>query len=307
MHSLQRLHGDYYLQRFTTSVLAFAPGQFVMVKPSGSLDPFLPRAYSILRVHPHPGGRAPARAGLVEILYKVIGKGTTALSLLEGGDWVDLLGPLGSGFRVPPGPTTALLVSGGIGVPPVVALAERLASSGFRVQDSGRGKRSRRSSPIRPQSSVLSPPRMVAFVGGKTRHDVLCLSDFRKAGATVRVATEDGSLGHRGLVTDLLDSFLRSSVDGERSSVYACGPHPMLKAVARLSEHYRVPCQLSLEADMACGFGACMGCVIPVHSSGFTVHGKKQTMTYEPSTMNQTSYKLCCKDGPVFDAREIAW
>lgn len=148
---------------------------------------------------------------------------------------------------------------------------------------------------------------MVAFVGGKTRHDVLCLSDFRKARATVRVATEDGSLGHRGLVTDLLDSFLRSSVDGERSSVYACGPHPMLEAVARLAEHYRVPCQLSLEADMACGFGACMGCVIPVHSSGFTVHGKKQTMTYEPSTMNQTSYKLCCKDGPVFDAREIAW
>jgi len=307
VHSLQRLHGDYYLQRFTTSPLAFAPGQFVMVKPSGSLDPFLPRAYSILRVHPHPGGRASARAGLVEILYKVIGKGTTALSLLKRGDRVDLLGPLGSGYRVPPGATTALLVSGGIGVPPVVALAERLASSGFRVQGSGRGKRSRRSSPIRPQSSVLSPPRMVAFVGGKTRHDVLCLSDFRKARATVRVATEDGSLGHRGLVTDLLDSFLRSSVDGERSSVYACGPHPMLEAVARLAEHYRVPCQLSLEADMACGFGACMGCVIPVHSSGFTVHGKKQTMTYEPSTMNQTSYKLCCKDGPVFDAREIAW
>jgi dihydroorotate dehydrogenase electron transfer subunit len=307
VHSLQRLHGDYYLQRFTTSPLAFAPGQFVMVKPSGSLDPFLPRAYSILRVHPHPGGRASARAGLVEILYKVIGKGTTALSLLKRGDRVDLLGPLGSGYRVPPGATTALLVSGGIGVPPVVALAERLAGSRFRVQGSGREKRSRRSSPISPQSSVLSPRKMVAFVGGKTRHDVLCLSDFRKARATVRVATEDGSLGHRGLVTDLLDSFLRSSVDGERSSVYACGPHPMLEAVARLAEHYRVPCQLSLEADMACGFGACMGCVIPVHSSGFTVHGKKQTMTYEPSTMNQTSYKLCCKDGPVFDAREIAW
>jgi dihydroorotate dehydrogenase electron transfer subunit len=307
VHSLQRLHGDYYLQRFTTSPLAFAPGQFVMVKPSGSLDPFLPRAYSILRVHPHPGGRASARAGLVEILYKVIGKGTTALSLLKRGDRVDLLGPLGSGYRVPPGATTALLVSGGIGVPPVVALAERLAGSRFRVQGSGREKRSRRSSPISPQSSVLSPRKMVAFVGGKTRHDVLCLSDFRKARATVRVATEDGSLGHRGLVTDLLDSFLRSSVDGERSSVYACGPHPMLEAVARLAEHYRVPCQLSLEADMACGFGACMGCVIPVHSSGFMVHGKKQTMTYEPSTMNQTSYKLCCKDGPVFDAREIAW
>ncbi|HZX60146.1 MAG TPA: dihydroorotate dehydrogenase electron transfer subunit [Candidatus Methylomirabilis sp.] len=314
VHSLQRLHGDYYLQRFTTSPLAFAPGQFVMVKPSGSLDPFLPRAYSILRVHPHPGGRAPARAGLVEILYKVIGKGTTALSLLEGGDWVDLLGPLGSGFRVPPGPTTALLVSGGIGVPPVVALAERLASSSravqrsrFKVQGSGKKKGGHRSSDVGRWTLDVGRPKMVAFVGGKTRHDVLCLSDFRKAGATVRVATEDGSLGHRGLVTDLLDSFLRSSVNGERSSVYACGPHPMLEAVARIAEHYRVPCQLSLEADMACGFGACMGCVIPVRSSQFTVHGTEQSVNREPSTVNGHSYKLCCMDGPVFDAREIAW
>ena len=338
---LRRLHADYYLQRFTSPRLIFEPGQFIMVKPSGSLDPFLPRAYSILRVQ-RPGRRAvrlssPLAGGgktAVEILYKVIGKGTTALSQLKRGDRVDFLGPLGNGYRVPRSLTTALLVAGGIGVPPVVALAERLGRSQFTdfgerfgrahrrglsraVHGSRRGKNGHR-------SSVIGRLKIVAFVGGKTRHDVLCVADLRKAGATVHVATEDGSLGHRGLVTDLLDSFLGSSVDGQRSTIYACGPHPMLHAVARIAERFEIPCQVSLEAEMGCGFGACMGCVIPVQGSGtsasgsaeltveasvepFRVQGTEQTMNHEPSTMNERSYKLCCKDGPVFDAQEIAW
>ena len=297
--SLHRLHGDYYLQRFTSPRLVFEPGQFVMVKPSRSLDPFLPRAYSILRVQ-RPGRRAGGGKTVVEILYKVIGKGTTALSQLKRGDRVDFLGPLGNGYRVPRSLTTVLLVAGGIGVPPVVALAERLAGSGFGVHGSRSAKSGHR-------SSVIGRLKIVAFVGGKTRHDVLCVADLRKAGATVHVATEDGSLGHRGLVTDLLESFLRSSDNGERSSVFACGPHPMLHAVGRIAKRFEIHCQVSVEAEMGCGFGACMGCVIPVQGSGFRVQGTEQTMNHEPSTMNERSYKLCCKDGPVFDAQEIAW
>ncbi|MGH7424751.1 MAG: dihydroorotate dehydrogenase electron transfer subunit, partial [Candidatus Methylomirabilales bacterium] len=291
--SLRRLHADYYLQRFTSPRLIFEPGQFIMVKPSGSLDPFLPRAYSILRVQ-RPGRPAGGGKTMVEILYKVIGKGTTALSQLKRGDRVDFLGPLGNGYRVPRSLTTALLVAGGIGVPPVVALAESLRRSWFTVDGSRSGKNGHR-------SSAIGRPKIVAFVGGKTRHDVLCVADLRKAGASVHVATEDGSLGHLGLVTDLLESFLRSSVDGQRSTIYACGPHPMLHAVARIAERFEIPCQVSLEAEMGCGFGACMGCVIPVHGSGFRVQGTEQTMNHEPSTMNERSYKLCCKDGPVFD------
>jgi dihydroorotate dehydrogenase electron transfer subunit len=256
-------------------------------------------ALSVSKGSPRAGGEKT----VVEILYKVIGKGTTALSQLKRGDRVDFLGPLGNGYRVPRSLNTVLLVAGGIGVPPVVALAECLKGSRFTVHRSQKGKN--------------GPRRMVAFIGGKTRHDVLCVADLRKAGATVHVATEDGSLGHRGLVIDLLESFLRSSDNGlrraqssrERSSVFACGPHPMLHAVTRIAERFGIPCQVSLEADMACGFGACMGCVIPVHSSEFMVQGsgKPPTMNDELSTMNQRSYKLCCKDGPVFDAQEIAW
>jgi dihydroorotate dehydrogenase electron transfer subunit len=295
--SLRRLHGDYYLQRFTSPRLVFEPGQFVMVKPSGSLDPFLPRAYSILRVQ-RPGRQATSGKTVVEILYKVIGKGTTALSQLTRGDRVDFLGPLGNGYRVPQSLTTALLVAGGIGVPPVVALAERLAGSGFGVHGSRSAKSGHR-------SSVIGRLKIVAFVGGKTRHDVLCVADLRKAGATLHVATEDGSLGHRGLVTDLLESFLRASDNGERSSVFACGPHPMLHAVARIAERFGIPCQASLEAEMGCGFGACMGCVIPTKRSA--VSSQQSAQGPMADSGQPTAYKLCCKDGPVFDAQEIAW
>ncbi len=309
-HSLRRIEPDYFLQRFTSPPLAFQPGQFVMVKPSGSLDPFLPRAYSILRVQSQMKGIKGKEADVVEILYKVVGKGTTALSRLKPGDRVDLLGPLGNGYHVPTSLATVLLVAGGIGVPPVVALAERLASS----QRGGHGRR----------TSDAGQRKLVAFVGGKTSTDILCLTDLRMAGAKLHVATEDGSLGHQGLVTDLLETYLRSAGNGHRSAIYACGPHAMLRAVARIAEQVQIPCQVSLEADMACGFGACMACVIPVHSSQtsasprpearpegsvepFTVHGEEGSMHHEPATVNQRSWKLCCRDGPVFDAREIAW
>lgn len=300
LHSLIKFKPDYFLQRFTSPPLTFQPGQFVMVKPSGSLDPFLPRAYSILRVRRLSNGRGAKTAHVVEILYKVLGKGTTALSQLNPGDRVDLLGPLGNGYHVPPDVTTVLLVAGGIGVPPVVALAERLGRSRFTVHGSRRKKNDRR-------SSVVGRRRLVAFVGGKTSVDALCLTDLRKAGATLHVATEDGSLGHRGLVTDLLEAHLASRTAGPRPAIYACGPHPMLHAVAHIAERFQIPCQVSLEAEMACGFGACMGCVIPVHSSLFSVHGKQESVNREPSTVNERRYKLCCKDGPAFDAREIAW
>lgn len=300
VHSLVRLPPDYFLQRFTSPRLAFQPGQFVMVKPAGSLDPFLPRAYSILRVQRLSNGHRGKGTHVVEILYKVLGKGTTALAQLKRGDRVDLLGPLGQGYHVPPDLTTALLVAGGIGVPPVVALAERLASSGLRVQGSGKGKTGR-------PSSVIGHRKLVAFVGGKTSDDVLCLTDLRKAGATLRVATEDGSRGHRGLVTDLLETYLTSRDIRKRPTIYACGPHPMLHAVARIAERFEISCQVSLEAEMACGFGACMGCVIRVKSPESRAQGSKRTMNHEPSTMNDFRYKLCCRDGPAFDAREIAW
>lgn len=270
--------------------LAFGPGQFVMVRPSFAADPLLPRAFSIYRVAPAADGAAPT----VEILYKVLGKGTRCLSRMEAGQQVEILGPLGNNFTctLPKGVDTAVLVAGGIGVPPIAALATQI--------------RNPQSLPGRQAGAIRN---LVVFLGGKTAEDILCVKDFEAAGAAVHVTTEDGSRGTRGLITDLLDPFLTSNSDraiqhsGKQKDpsrpvaqlphclgIFTCGPPGMLAAVARLAEHHGISCQTSVEANMACGFGACMGCAIEVQSDN---RGPK--------------YKLVCKDGPVFDSRELVW
>ena len=239
---------------------SFGPGQFVMVRPPLVTDPLLPRAFSIYRISQEGGG-----APVVEILYKILGKGTQCLSRMEPGREVEILGPLGNSFTVAPDLKTAVLAAGGIGVPPVSALATQIGNSKFAIRN------------------------LEVFLGGKTAEDILCLKDFEAAGARLHVTTEDGGLGFRGLVTDLLGPFLLAS----RLSplvIFTCGPPGMLSAVARLAERRGVPCQASVEANMACGFGACMGCAIEARPRGA-----------EPA------YKLVCKDGPVFDSRELAW
>jgi len=247
----------------------FRPGQFVMLKPLSAGAPFLARAFSIYRI-------APSREGaVIEILYKVLGKGTQCLAQLTPGDALEVLGPFGNAFTLPRPDEAPVLVAGGIGVPPIAALASQFRN---------------------PQSAIRNP---VVFLGGRTSEDILCLKDFEEAGTRVAITTEDGSLGTRGLITDLLRPFLAerrvSGSAGPQASdlrpvIYTCGPHGMLAAVARLAEQHGVPCQTSVEASMACGFGACMGCAIEVVGPG-------------PGP----SYKLVCKDGPVFDSRNIVW
>lgn len=284
---------------------SFSPGQFAMIR-FGVLDPFLPRAFSIYKASHQPSAvsrqkRQKAATGdgdqgsgvggttRLEFLYKVMGRGSTYLSTLKKGQTLELLAPLGRGFTVPEGLQTAILVAGGIGVPPIVALAEWIA----RTRDQGSGVRGWGTEEIdRPLSSNPQLPtpnpqiKMVAFIGGKLKEDVLCVRDFKKAGAEVHMVTEDGSMGQKGLVTDILDQYLLTTDHWPLTTIYACGPNAMLAAVATVAAKHGLPCQVSMEATMACGFGICMGCAIRVRSQG---------------------YRLCCKDGPVFDAEEIAW
>lgn len=253
---------------------AVSPGQFVMVRPSLVGDPLLPRAFSIYRISQEEGG-----APVVEILYKVMGKGTQYLAQMDPGQAVEILGPLGNPFTVPETVAMAVLVAGGIGVPPIAALAMEIArAQGLGVRDS---------SPA-PHPSPLTP-HLEVFLGGKTADDILCVEDFETVGAGLHITTEDGSKGTCGLITDLLVPFLL----GSRLSalhIFTCGPPGMLAAVARMAEERGIPCQTSVEANMACGFGACMGCAIEVRSKG-------------PGP----NYKLACKDGPVFDSRDLVW
>ncbi len=244
----------------------FEPGQFVMLRSGRSLDPLLGRAFSIYRISE---GADP----VLEILYKVMGKGTNYLAQLEPGEPVEVLGPLGNGFAVPADERTTVLVAGGIGVPPIAALAERLR----------RDASAPRTSDVGPRTGLQ------VFLGGKTSADILCVKEFEATGAALSLTTEDGSLGSTGKITDLVEPFLRSGLSYP-IGVYVCGPPGLLLAVAWMTEALDIPCQVSVEASMACGFGACMGCAVQSRSTDAVA-----------------TYKLVCQDGPVFDSRTLIW
>jgi dihydroorotate dehydrogenase electron transfer subunit len=181
-----------------------------------------------------------------------------------------LLGPLGNGFRIPADTRTALIVAGGMGIAPVRGLIDYLANSECE--------------------------EVHLFVGAKTAPHILFERRFQEMNISVKVATEDGSAGYHGLVTDLFSRWLDThhSLDKDGAICFACGPTPMLKAVAGITARNRLPCQVSLEARMACGIGVCLGCVVPLHNQ----HHKNGA---------SEAYGRVCLEGPVFDAKDIAW
>ena len=252
------------------------PGQFVEVRCSHHPDPLLRRPLGVHRILPDG----------IEILYEIVGRGTELLSLKKAGEVLDVIGPLGNGFGIRStgdGSQSRVLVAGGIGVAPLLALAEKVAYSVERTADRKKIK---------------------VFIGAKTASHILCAEEFKKLGCKVYVATENGSKGHKGLITDLLDGFLQSMINDQRltinerrTTIYACGPTGMLKAVAGIAGRHDIPCQVSLEERMACGVGVCLGCPVKIRSAHTINDGR--------STINE--YKMVCKDGPVFDAESIVW
>jgi len=230
------------------------PGQFVMVRPLGQISPLLGRPFSIYSLV-----EAKGRVIGIELLIKVIGQGTRELAGLKEGGSVALLGPLGNGFDIHPDAGRQFLVAGGIGVAPLVFLAEAMNVSGVSVR------------------------QYEVFIGGRTSVDLLGLDRFNELNLTVHLVTEDGSTGEKGLVTACVERII-----GRRrpDQVYACGPWPMLAALARLVEAYQIPCQVSIETMMGCGMGACLSCVVP-------------------SRDPLRPYRHTCTDGPVMDTRSI--
>lgn len=261
----EKVAHDFYKMRLESPYLArtIKPGQFIEIRSSDSSEPLLRRPFSVHRI---------LKNG-IEILYEVLGRGTTALSQRKAGKYLDIIGPLGNGFDIRLTaynlPLTAILIAGGMGVAPLVALAEKLVHS--------------------PWSIVHGKKKIYALLGAATKDRIICERDFKKIDIEVVISTEDGSKGKKGLVTEVLTSLL-STIDYGPSTIYACGPNAMLEEVARIAGLLRIPCQVSLEEYMACGVGVCLGCPVKVRS---------KTVGYE--------YKMVCKDGPVFDAKEIAW
>ncbi|NLC71594.1 MAG: dihydroorotate dehydrogenase electron transfer subunit [Desulfuromonadaceae bacterium] len=237
------------------------PGQFVMMRIQRNPAPFLRRPFCIFRT-----GSLPAECdGLavreyLELLYKVVGQGTAIMATLHGGDRVDILGPLGHGFDVDFGAGEAILVAGGIGVAPLFMLGETL----------------------------IRQRRVELLLGARCREEVLAVTEFERQGIETYVSTDDGSLGRKGLVTEVLEQRLK---EGTPAAVMACGPLPMLKEIHRICNSYGVPLQVSLESLMGCGVGACLGCVIK--GAGHSEQSPRQLTV--------------CEDGPVFRDGDIDW
>jgi len=204
------------------------PGQFVMVHLTGQIDPLLGRPFSIHRLI-----RPSQRTEGIELLYKVVGEGTRRLSGLVPGDELDVLGPLGQGFRLKAAWRHVYMVAGGIGVAPMVFLAETLK----HLHGDDRQQQ--------------------LFLGGRSKADLLCVDAFQTLGVKVRISTDDGSAGDHGLVIQTLQTYLQG---GRPDAILACGPMPMLRSVAGIAAEQGIHCQVSLETIMACGMGACLGC-----------------------------------------------
>jgi dihydroorotate dehydrogenase electron transfer subunit len=204
------------------------PGQFVMIHLIGQSDPLLGRPFSIHRLVQ----QADETQG-IELLYKVVGEGTRRMAALQPGDRLDVLGPLGQGFKIKSDWHTIYMVAGGIGVAPMIFLAEALQrlNQGHLQQE--------------------------LILGGRSKGDLLCVDVFQSLGVNVQISTDDGSAGTHGLVTQPLVSALE---DGQPQVIFACGPMAMLRGVAAIAADHQIPCQVSLETMMACGMGACLGC-----------------------------------------------
>jgi len=247
------------------------PGQFLHIRAGMGYDPLLRRPISVHRIS--------GRQGIVELLYKVNGKGTQLMSRRSKGTFLDVVGPLGNGFKVPKGQLNFVLIAGGMGVAPLVALADQLAT--YRKK------------------------AITVIIGAKDAGSVVCVKEFQEIGAKAIIVTEDGSRGDRGLVTAMLEKVIRD-FDIRKTSLrtrsysladvtigdyapevglYACGPMSMLASVAKIAKPYKIKTQGSFEERMGCGVGACFGCAIKT----------------------QRGYERVCKEGPVFDLADIVW
>jgi dihydroorotate dehydrogenase electron transfer subunit len=239
------------------------PGQFAHVRVLPLKDALLRRPFSIFQVS----------GDTFSILYKTVGKGTDALARMRTGEELNVIAPLGHGFTMPRREgEIPLLVAGGYGMAAMYLLAQR------------------------------SPQTGIVFVGGRKQIDILCEKEFQALGWDVRVTTEDGSHGEKGLVTKPLLVELRTPNSELRTrKLFACGPTGMLKAVGKIAGEFNVPAELSMDEHMCCGVGVCLTCVIPVKTSG----------GLRPAGARQREggweYQRTCTEGPVFDARKIVW
>jgi dihydroorotate dehydrogenase electron transfer subunit len=251
------------------SIIHPEPGQFYMIEVSNSYDPLLKRPFSYFR----------KTSEGIQFLYTVRGKGTSLMKDFKQGKTINIIGPLGTGYPKPEEGYTPLLVAGGTGIASIFSFAEELGEKAY------------------------------VLYGAKCKDELLILNELKSLGKEPVICTDDGSSGRKGTIADVLKEFLtRYSSLPVHYLLYACGPKPMLEAVAKISIDNNIKGFVSLEENMACGFGACHGCAVKVRSQKsnpplppFPKEGRDRI------TKSGFVYKRVCKEGPVFPIEEIVW
>lgn len=225
------------------------PGQFVHMRMPGFGGHILRRPFSVFDVDEN--------IGTISVLYQVVGQGTAHMFDMQTGQYANCIGPVGHGWQVPQRARNIMLVGGGIGSAPLYMLAKVISAD----------------------------KRDVHVVLGAQNADMLASEPyFSELPLELHICTDDGSKGHHGFTTDVARDLIAQASDGF-DYIATCGPAPMLRGMAMLASEYDIPCEVSMEERMACGIGACLGCVVD------TFDGRKRA----------------CVDGPIFDAREVAW
>lgn len=260
-----------------------APGQFIHIRCTDALSPLLRRPISI--------AMADKKAGTVEVIYRVVGQGTRLLAGKKKGQMLDIMGPLGHGFPIPPWVKHPVIVGGGIGTAPLLFLAESIRE--HKLSSAGSPELSGCEDIIKTGNCCGKPAKEfigTVFVGFLTEKEIFGAELLKDCGFKVEICTDDGSRGYKGFPTDLLEMYLKdgpSPSSGKVSPaidiIYACGPGPLLSKVASMASRAKIPAYVSLEERMACGVGACLGCAVKSAGGG---------------------YMKVCKDGPVFEASQ---
>ncbi len=252
--SNEKIAEDHHLLRCKCSEIAYyaQPGQFVHVLLLNGGGLLLRRPFTVYTIDGHE----------ITMLYQVIGEGTQRLSEMQIGSPLQVLGPLGNTFDITNTPEPAILVGGGAGIASLMLLATELQKQHTQT---------------------------IGLVGAQHNRRLFSVEDLREIGVTVHIATDDGSIGHHGFVTDILTEILQQN-DLHNPVIYACGPHSMLATVTKITSEFGVPTQVAMENRMGCAMGVCLGCVCPVRIDD-----------------NLIEYQRVCTEGPVFNATDIAW
>jgi len=236
------------------------PGQFVMVRIAGITEPFLGRPISIYSYE-----RSKSYS-TIELLYRVVGKGTQIMAGLMPGSQLEIHGPLGGSYTILPEKQNIVFIAGGIGVAPLSLLAQHLCNN-----------------------VCLPPSQMSFYLGAQTALAVVGLDKLKELCYNIQICTDDGTLGKKSLVTSAFQKDMKK-YDPATTAIYACGPKPMMKALASILGESKFNCQVSLEERMACGLGACMGCAVAVKDK-----------------QGNVAYKRVCADGPIFNLEDVIW